>query len=60
MAKTANELLEELQKISFRLTSGDIPLTIDGKKVMVHPELRGFCGENGNYWCELNIKEAEL
>lgn len=56
MAKTANELVLELEsEVCRRLTSGSIPLTIDGKKVDVIPELQG---ENGNYWCGLDIKEA--
>ena len=55
MAKTMNELLKELQRISFSLTSGDIPLVVKGEKVHVVPELKG---ENGDYWCELDIKEG--
>ena len=55
MAKTANELLEELRyNVIFKLTSGSIPLTINGEKVEVTPELYG---ESGDYWCELCIKE---
>jgi hypothetical protein len=55
MAKTVNELLIELQRVSYSLTSGDIPLTINGEKVEVVPELKG---EDGDYWCELDIKEG--
>jgi hypothetical protein len=55
MAKTMNELLIGLQRISFSLTSGDIPLVVKGEKVHVVPELKG---ENGDYWGELDIKKG--
>lgn len=55
MAKDANQLLIELQRnVIFRLTTGEIPITINGEKVEITPELQG---ENGDYWCELNIKK---
>ena len=56
MAKDANQLLIELQRnVIFRLTAGEIPITINGEKVEITPELQG---ENGDYWCELNIKKV--
>ena len=56
MAQTVNELIKQLTKgVAYKLTSGSIPIKIDGKIVEVTPEL---CGENGDYWCELYIKKG--
>ena len=55
MAKTVNQLISELQCVSSQLTSGGIPLKIDGKTIEITAELGG---ENGDYWGELCIKEG--
>ena len=51
---TLNGLIEKLTFISRQLTSGDIPLKVDGKEVDINATLEG---EQGNYWCNINIKE---
>ena len=57
MAKTVNELISELQlKVAYKLTSADIPITLKGKIVKVSPILYGG---DGNYGCELEIKETD-
>ena len=56
MAKNVNDLINELQRdVASRLTSGDIPLKVNGNIVEVTPEL---WGEDGDYWCRLLIKEV--
>lgn len=56
MATTVNELISELQDISSKLTSGEIPIKFRKKKVEVNPLLYG---ENGDYWCNLCIDVIE-
>ena len=53
--KSMNELLGCLKGFLFHLTSGDIPIKVNGKEISsIEPELEG---ENGDYWCNLIIKE---
>ena len=49
---TLNELLNKGLSISRRLTSGDIPLTMNGEPIDVDITLEG---ENGNYWADLKV-----
>ena len=50
---TLNELLNKGISISRRLTSGDIPLTMNGEPIeIVDITLEG---ENGNYWADLKV-----
>jgi hypothetical protein len=37
------------------LTSGDIPVTINGKSVEITDVT--LEGSNGNYWCDIKTKE---
>ena len=50
---TLNELLKKGQKISWMLTSGDIPLTMNGEPI----EIVGITleGDNGNYWADMKV-----
>lgn len=50
---TLNELLKKGQKISWMLTSGDIPLTMNGEPVeIIDITLEG---SNGNYWADMKV-----
>lgn len=50
-----NEFVEKLTNVSRLLTSGSIPVTINGKRVKIlEPTLEG---ENGDYWCNIQIEE---
>ena len=48
---TLNELLKKGQKISWMLTSGDIPLTLNGEPIEIYDIT--LEGENGNYWADI-------
>ncbi len=54
-AMTANELFGRLRKVIWMLTSGDIPVTINGKSVEITDVT--LEGSNGNYWCDIKTKE---
>ena len=54
---TLNELLNKGKEISWMLTSGDIPLTMNGEPIeIVDITLEG---ENGNYWADLKVIERK-
>ena len=53
---TLNELLKKGKEISWMLTSGDIPLTMNGEPIDVDITLEG---ENGNYWADLKVIERK-
>lgn len=48
---TLNEFLKKGQKISWLLTSGDIPLTLNGEPIEIYDIT--LEGENGNYWADI-------
>ena len=49
-----NELIKGLRDISARLTSGDIPIKVNGKEISsIDVTLEG---ENGDYWCNITIE----
>ena len=50
---TLNELLKKGQKISWMLTSGDIPLTMNGEPIEIYDIT--LEGENGNYWADMKV-----
>ena len=50
---TLNDLLKKGREVSCMLTSGDIPLTINGEPIeIVDITLEG---ENGNYWADMKV-----
>ena len=50
---TLNGLLKKGQKISWMLTSGDIPITMNGEPIeIVDITLEG---SNGNYWADIKV-----
>ena len=50
---TLNGLIKKGREISWMLTSGDIPLTMNGEPVeIVDITLEG---SNGNYWADMKI-----
>ena len=54
---TLNELLEKGKKVSWLLTSGDIPLTMNGEPIeIVDITLEG---SNGNYWADMKVVERK-
>lgn len=48
---TANELFGRLRKVIWMLTSGDIPVTMNGKPIEITDVT--LEGENGNYSCDI-------
>ena len=54
---TLNELMNKGLSISRRLTSGSIPVTVNGKPIeIVDITLEG---ENGNYWADMKVVERK-
>ena len=54
---TLNELLKKCRQISWMLTSGDIPLTMNGESIeIVDITLEGH---NGNYWADMKVIAKE-
>lgn len=54
---TLNELLKKVQKISWMLTSGDIPLTMNGQPVEIYDIT--LEGSNGNYHADIIVIAKE-
>ena len=50
---TLNELLNKGRKISWMLTSGDIPVTMNGRPVEIYDIT--LEGSNGNYWADIKV-----
>lgn len=50
---TLNGLLNKCRKISWMLTSGDIPLKMNGEPVEIYDVT--LEGENGNYWADIKV-----
>ena len=47
-----------LRGISYALNTGYIPIKVNGKEVsLIEPELEG---EDGDYWCNIIIKEKSV
>ena len=55
---TVNQLLEILRQISWKITSGDIPITINHQPTDITDIT--LEGEAGTYWCNINLKEEEI
>ena len=54
---TLNDLIKKGQKVSWMLTTGDIPLTMNGEPVeIVDITLEG---SNGNYWADMKVERKE-
>lgn len=50
---TLNDLLKRGREVSWMLTSGDIPLTMNGEPIeIVDITLEG---DNGNYWADMKV-----
>ena len=50
---TLNGLINKARQISWMLTSGDIPLTMNGEPIeIVDITLEG---EDGNYWADMKV-----
>lgn len=54
---TLNELIKKGRKISWLLTSGDIPLTMNGQQIEIYDIT--LEGENGNYWADIKVIAKE-
>lgn len=54
---TVNQLMDMLRQISWKLTSGDIPITINNHSVDITDVT--LEGNSGTYWCNINLKESE-
>ena len=54
---TLNELIKKGQRISWMLTSGDIPLTMNGEPIEITDIT--LEGENGNYWADMKVERKE-
>ncbi len=48
---TANKLILSLRDVVYMLTSGDIPVTMNGKPIEITDVT--LEGENGNYSCDI-------
>ena len=48
---TLNDLIKKGQKVSWMLTSGDIPLTMNGEPIEITDIT--LEGSNGNYWADI-------
>ena len=56
MIMNMNMLITALTRVSYRLTSGSIPLTLNGQPInIIDATLEG---SNGNYWCDLKTEES--
>lgn len=51
---TVNQLMDMLRQISWKLTSGDIPITINHQPVDITDVT--LEGDEGIYWCNINLK----
>lgn len=54
---TVNQLADILRQISYKLTSGDIPITINNQPVDITDV--SLEGSVGTYWCNINLKTNE-
>lgn len=54
---TLNELLKKGRQVSWMLTSGDIPLTMNGQPIEIYDIT--LEGENGNYWADIKVIAKE-
>lgn len=54
---TLNDLIKKGQRISWMLTSGDIPLTMNGEPIEIVDII--LKGENGNYWADMKVERKE-
>ena len=50
---TLNELIKKANQVSWILTSGDIPLTMNGQPIEIYDIT--LEGSNGNYWANLKV-----
>ena len=54
---TLNGLINKARQISWLLTSGDIPLTMNGQPIEIYDIT--LEGENGNYWADIKVIARE-
>ena len=57
MSMTLNDLIKKGQRISWMLTSGDIPLTMNGEPIEITDIT--LEGSNGNYWADMKVERKE-
>lgn len=55
---TLNDLIKKGQRISWMLTSGDIPLTMNGEPIEITDIT--LEGENGNYRADIKTIKSDL
>lgn len=51
---TVNELITMLRQLSWKLSSGDIPITINHQSVDITDVT--LEGDAGTYWCNINLQ----
>ena len=54
---TLNDLIKKGQRISWMLTSGDIPLTMNGEPIEITDIT--LEGSNGNYWADMKVERKD-
>lgn len=54
---TLNDLIKKGQRISWMLSSGDIPLTMNGEPIEITDIT--LEGSNGNYWADMKVERKE-
>lgn len=52
---TVNQLLDLLRQVSWKLSSGDIPITINNQSVDITDVT--LEGSAGTYWCNINSQK---
>lgn len=50
---TLNDLIRKCRSVSYKLTSGDIPITMNGQPIEITDVT--LEGDNGNYWADIKV-----